>query len=195
MSFAYPTFRTVEPILICLDLQQEQQASAGPADRERRRRCIETCKEVLARARRLRWKVVHVHLSQARRGALSAGSKPIQGLEPRPTEPVFLRQGPSAFSSGAFQEYLKLLAEPQLIVIGFSLEGSALFTAVSAREAGVSLSLVQGALDAPPMGLLGSDVVETVLFGVMGAFTEVLSVDELFDRIAGPLVGQAANLP
>ena len=26
MIFAYPTFATVQPVLVCLDLQQEQQA-------------------------------------------------------------------------------------------------------------------------------------------------------------------------
>jgi nicotinamidase-related amidase len=195
MTFAYPAFQTVEPVLVCLDLQQHQQAAAAPAERERRRRCVDTSMEVLACARRLRWKVVHIHRAQTRLGPQTPGSKPIAGLEPRPTEPVFVRQGASAFSSGAFQEYLKLLAAPHLIVIGFSLDQSALFTAVSAHEAGVPLSIVKGAVDAPSMGLLGSDVVETVLLGVFGRFTEVLNADELFERTAGALAVHAANLP
>ena len=195
MTYAYQSFPTVEPILVCLDLQQEQQAASSPAERERRRRCVETCQRVLTQARRLQWKVAHVHMSQGRIGPLAAGAKPIQGLEPRPSEPIFYRQGPSAFSSGAFQEYLRRVPAPQLILIGFSLDGSALFTAVSAQEAGVPLSIVQGAVDAPPMGLLGSDVVETVLLGVVGSFTEVLNEDELFHRAASPYVGHAANLP
>jgi nicotinamidase-related amidase len=195
MTYAYQSFPTIEPILVCLDLQQDQQIATSPADRERRRRCIETCQQVLAQARRLQWKVAHVHFSTARVGPLAAGSKPIAGLEPRPSEPIFYRQGPSAFSSGAFQEFLKRIAAPQLILVGFSLDGSALFTAMSAQEAGVPVSIVQGAVDAPPMGLLGSDVVESVLLGVVRSFTEVLNVDELFERAASPYVGHAANLP
>ena len=195
MTYAYQSFPTIEPVLVCLDLQQEQQAAHSPADRERRRRCIEACQGVLTQARRLRWKVVHVHLSSGRMGPLTAGAKPIPGLEPRPSEPVFYRQGLSAFSSAAFNEYLKLTTAPHLIVIGFSLDGSALFTAVGAQEAGVPMSIVQGAIDAPPMGLLGSDVVETVLMNVVGAFTEIVNADTLFERVAAPFVGQAANLP
>jgi nicotinamidase-related amidase len=195
LTYAYQSFPTIEPILVCLDLQQEQQTASSPSDRERRRRCVETCQEVLAQARRLQWKVVHVHFSPGRVGPLAAGCKPIPGLEPRASEPIFYRQGPSAFSSGAFQEFLKRIAAPQLVIVGFSLEGSALFTAMSAQEAGVPAAIVQGAVDAPPMGLLGSDVVESVLLGVVRNFTEVVHVDELFERAASPYVGLAANLP
>ncbi len=195
MSYAYQAFPTIEPILVCLDLQQEQQAATSPGDRERRRRCVDTCQRVMAQARRLQWKIAHVHSSPRRFGPLADGFKPIPGLEPRPSEPIFYRQGPSAFSSGAFQEFLKRIAAPQLIIIGFSLDGSALFTAMSAQEAGVPVSIVQGAVDAPPMGLLGSDVVESVLLGVVRNFTEVLQVDELFERASAPYVNQAANLP
>jgi nicotinamidase-related amidase len=195
MTYAYQSFPTIEPVLVCLDLQQEQQTASSPADRERRRRCAETCQQVLAQARRLQWKIAHVHFSPGRLGALTAGAKPIAGLEPRPSEPIFYRQGPSAFSSGGFQEFLKRIAAPQLIVIGFSLDGSALFTAMAAQEAGVPVSIVQGAVDAPPMGLLGSDVVESVLLGVVRSFTEVLHVEELLLRAASPYVGHAANLP
>lgn len=195
MTYAYQAFPTIEPILVCLDLQQEQEVATSPADRERRLRCVETCQKVIAQARRLQWKIAHVHLSPARLGPLTPGARPITGLEPRPSEPIFYRKGPSAFSSGAFQEFLKRIAAPQLVVIGFSLDGSALFTAMSAQESGVPVSIVQGAVDAPPMGLLGSDVVESVLLGVVSSFSEVLQVDELFARSAAPYVGHAANLP
>jgi nicotinamidase-related amidase len=195
MTFAYQSFPTIEPVLVCLDLQQEQQAAASPAERERRRSCVDACKQVLAGARGLHWKIAHVHYAQGRLGPLSAGSKPIPGLEPRPSEPIFYRQAPSAFSSGAFQEYLKLIAAPQLILVGFSLDGSALFTAMAAQEAAVPVTVVRGAVDVPPMGLLGSDVVESVLLGVVGGFTEILDTEELFDRATSSFVGQAANHP
>jgi len=195
MTFAYQSFPTIEPILVCLDLQQEQQAAISPAERERRQRCIESCQQVLAGARGLQWKVVHVHSSQGRPGPLSAGAKPIPGLEPRPSEPIFYRQGVSAFASSAFQEYLKLVAAPQLILIGFSLDGSALFTSVNAQEVGVPVAVVRDAVDTPPVGLLGSDVVGSVLLDVIGAFTEILSADELFEKATGSFVAHAANLP
>ena len=62
-------------------------------------------------------------------------------------------------------------------------------------DVGRDFTIVQGAVDAPPMGLLGSDVVESVLLGVVSSFSEVLQVDELFARSAAPYVGHAANLP
>lgn len=195
MTYAYQAFPTIEPVLVCLDLQQEQAVASPPHERERRRRCIESCQDVLSQARRLQWKIVHVHASTGRVGPLAQGAKPIAGLEPRPSEPIFYRQGPSAFASGAFQEYLRRIAAPQAILMGFSLETSALFTAVAAQEFGVPVSIVRGAVDAAPMGLLNSDVVQSVLFNTLGGFAEVVSTDDLFERAAGAYVGQAANLP
>lgn len=195
MTYAYQTFPTIEPVLVCLDLQQDQAAYSTPAERERRKRCVEACQDLMAQARRLQWKIVHVHTSSGRVGPLSQGAKPIPGLEPRPSEPIFYRQGPSAFATGAFQEYLKRIAAPHLILAGFSLETSALFTAVAAQDFGVPVSIVRGAVDAAPVGLLNSDVVQSVLFNTVGAFAEVVTTEDLFERAAGAYVAQAANLP
>lgn len=194
MSFVRPLFAASHPTLVCLDLQEEQLSSDFADERDRRRRCAETCRDVLARARRLDWRIVHLHRPPAP-GRVAGGSRPIGGLEPRPTEPIFVRPGPSAFSSAAFRDYLKGAGHPQLAVIGFSLEGSALFTAVAAQEAGVPLSIVKGAVDAPAIGRVGGEVVETVLLGALGAFTEVLNVDDLFGRFAGAFTARAANIP
>jgi len=73
--------------LVCLDLQRSREGEATPA-------VLETCRRSLAAARRRRWPVLHVH------DRALADARPIPGLEPRPNEAVFLRQGPPWRSAG-----------------------------------------------------------------------------------------------
>ncbi len=80
--------------LVCLDLQRAR-VSGSPAAAAQ---VTGACRRVLEQARARAWPVLHVH----RREATAEGARPIVGLEPLPTEPIYLRRGPSAFSHPAF---------------------------------------------------------------------------------------------
>lgn len=181
------------PALLCLDLQREQAEAAG-LDPEDASRCIGTCARVLRHARRAGWQVAHAHRHDAALGCLSEPSRPIEGLEPHPREPVFYRDRPSAFSSAPFRSFISRLGDPRLIVVGFSLQASVLFTAVSGCELGVPITVVQGASAAPSSRNFSGEVVETVLLSVLGSFAEVVSADQLL-QATGPLLTHAANHP
>ena len=88
------TYAPHSSALICLDLQRErlsvENASATAA----------VCRKVLEQARRRCWPVLHVH----RRESEMPGERPIPGLEPLPSEAVFARQGPSAFTNRSFSK-------------------------------------------------------------------------------------------
>jgi nicotinamidase-related amidase len=173
------------PILLCLDLQREH--TTPPEGGERASRCVDACKRILRHARAVGWHVAHVQRHEGRIAALPERLRPIDGLEPRPKEPVFYRERPSAYASPAFDDFVTRLGKPRLIVIGFSLEASVLFTAVSSLERGIPVTLVDGA-SAP----LGGDLLESVLFTVLGGFAEIVTPDELLDA-SGLLLLQAAN--
>ena len=182
------------PMLVCLDLQREHTVGAASEDLENASRCVETCKRVLRHARAAGWHVAHVQRHDGRMAALPELFRPIEGLEPRPREPVFYRDRPSAFASKAFEDYVSRLGEPRLIVIGFSLHASVLFTAVSGCEVGIPITVVEGALAAPAMPRFSGEVMENVLLGVLSTFAEVVSTDELLDS-TGLMLLQAANHP
>jgi nicotinamidase-related amidase len=181
------------PALLCLDLQREQTAATG-LEPEDARRCIEQCRRVLQHARAAGWQVAHVHRHDGSLAGTSRQSPPIEGLEPRPREPVFYRDRPSAFSSASFRDFVSRLGDPRLIVVGFSLQASVLFTAVASHELGVPLTVVQGALAAPASRRFSGEVIETVLLSVLSSFAEVVSADQLL-QATGPLLAQAANHP
>lgn len=186
-SFAPP------PVLLCLDLQREKTVGAGFRT-DNGERCVEQCRRILNHARSVGWQVAHVHRHDGSLGTMPERSRPIEGLEPRPREPVFYRKGPSAFSSDAFRDFVARLGDPRLIVVGFSLDDSALFTTVAGYELGVPITIVQGALAAPAYRRFSCEVTETVLLGVLGSFAEVASADQLMESTR-PLLTQAANHP
>ncbi len=70
--------------LVCLDLQRARLQGA------RHDHMLAACRDVLEEARRRRWPVLHVH----RREFSPEAGRPILGLEPLPTEPIFMRPGP-----------------------------------------------------------------------------------------------------
>jgi len=177
------------PVLVCLDLQREHIARAPEAADY-----VENCKRVLRHARAVGWQIAHVQRHDGRMAPLPEVLRPIEGLEPRPREPVFYRDGPSAFGSAGFCDYVERLGDPRLIVIGFSLDASVLFTVVSSFELGLSVTVVEGALAAPATGRFSRETAESVLLGVLSTYAEVVNPDELLDR-SEPLLVEAANHP
>lgn len=99
------------------------------------------CGKVLGQARRRRWPVLHVH----RREADADAGRPIAGLEPLPTEPVYLRPGASAFSHRGFADAAQSLGGP-IALIGFSLCDSVLATTFAALDRKLAVEILADAV-------------------------------------------------
>jgi nicotinamidase-related amidase len=125
--------------LVCLDLQRERLATENAAA------TVAACRIVLEQARRRRWPVLHVH---AQHGDLLAG-RPIPGLEPLPSEAVFVRQGPSAFTNRTFSQTAQILGGP-LVLIGFRLADTVLATAFAAADRDLAVEVVDDAVGGDP---------------------------------------------
>lgn len=168
--------------VVCLDLQRARLESGG------NERMLGACRRVLEEARRRRWPVLHVH----RREFSPEGGRPIQGLEPLPTEPIFIRPGPSAFSHRAFAQAALALGGP-LALIGFSMADSVLATAFAAADRDVSIDVIG---DAVALGPTDDPAAGRALFtpiATLAPLGRVLDSTELFrEDAAAPL---AANAP
>ena len=123
--------------LVCLDLQRAR-LSGSPAAAAR---VTATCRRVLEQARARAWPVLHVH----RREATPEGARPIAGLEPLASEPVYLRPGPSAFSHPAFARRAQSLGGP-LALIGFSMADAVLATAFAAADLRLPIEVLTDAV-------------------------------------------------
>lgn len=173
-------FASPRAALVCLDLQRNRQADEahGPV--------VAQCRRVMAEARRRRWPVLHVHARSL------ADPRPIAGLEPRATEPVFLRQGPSAFSNANFTRAALALGGP-LALIGFALEDTVLATAFAAADRDLAVDVI---LDAVFTGTHEPDAVERALLAPLRALApraRLLASDDLLIADTGRFA--PANLP
>ncbi|CAN7299219.1 cysteine hydrolase [Phenylobacterium sp. LjRoot164] len=132
--------------LVCLDLQRGRLSAAPGAAA-----VAAVCRRVLEQARARGWPVLHVH----RREGAPEAARPIAGLEPLPSEPVYVRPGPSAFSHPAFARRAQGLGGP-LALIGFSLSDAVLATAFAAADLRLPVEVLSDAVavgedDAPEL--------------------------------------------
>lgn len=179
--------RPVPPAaLVCLDLQRARISHAiSPASVAR---TAEACREVLLRARRARWPIFHIH----RRESDPEGARPIAGLEPLPSEPIYVRSGPSAFSHPTFSQAALALGGP-LALIGFSLCDSVLATAFAAADRKLPVEILQDAVainakDEPLQRMAMSGPIMS-----LSPLCRMIASDELFQEGVSALA--AANAP
>lgn len=126
--------------LVCLDLQRGRVAGRPAAAA-----ASGACRAVLNAARLRSWPILHVH----RREADPSAGRPILGLEPLPTEPVYVRPGASAFSHQGFAHAAQGLGGP-LALIGFSLCDSVLATTFAAMDRRLPVEILIDAVFASP---------------------------------------------
>jgi nicotinamidase-related amidase len=138
------------PWLVCIDLQRDYVVPGRPRYAAANADVAGICAEVLGHARDEGWRVLH---SQWREDDTAPWPRdlfhaPIEGLRPLISEPVFFRQGLSAFANPAFAAELALARGKEVFLIGFSLADTCLATALAAVDAGLSLVLVEDAIGA-----------------------------------------------
>ncbi len=165
-------------VLVCLDLQRGRLGADGAG------RTIAACREVLREARARRWPVLHVHC----RDLDPPACRPISELEPLPSEAIFLRQGPSAFTNRRFSETAQRLGGP-LVLVGFSLTDTVLATAFAAADRGLLVDVVAEAAGAPAAAR--EALLEPLI--ALGHRARLVSLRDLFFEDASRFA--AANVP
>lgn len=172
--------------LVCLDLQRARINDAiSPASVAR---TAETCRQVLRRARHARWPILHVH----RREPDPDGARPIPGLEPLPSEPIYVRSGPSAFSHPSFAQTALALGGP-LALIGFSLCDSVLATAFGGVERRLPIEILHDAVAVDAQDERTQRRAMTVPIMSLSPLCRMIASEELFQEDVTALA--AANTP
>jgi nicotinamidase-related amidase len=164
--------------LVCLDLQRYRDGGAGGDP------MLAACRRALQDARRRGWPVLHVHARPP-----GGDLRPLPGLEPRPSEPVFLRRGPSAFSNPAFAQAAHATGGP-LALIGFALLDTVLATAFAAADRDLETQVVMDAVFA------GAGIDPRALSSTLQALSphgRAITLKDLFHEEAERFA--AANLP
>jgi hypothetical protein len=139
-----------KPWLVCVEAQRlhfapdQGEIAAGLYPK------VEACRRLLAHARAARWQVVHVH--RRRRdtppGRFDPELRPIEGLEPLPTERVYIRDAARSLALKDDLCWQDVLAcdRAQLLVVGhISARGIVELTS-AAPAIGVELAIVEAAV-------------------------------------------------
>jgi nicotinamidase-related amidase len=169
-------------LLVCLDMQQANAPGQAGDDGGVVRLKLANCRRILDHARAWGWNIVHVH----RRCGDWALARPIQGLEPRPCEPVMARDGVSAFSCRSFRELVDGATDAEIVLIGFCLASSCLATLFGAHDRGLSTLIVDDAVAAAPGAGPWTRQVEAAAFTIAAPYAQAVSTEQLVGRRAAP---------
>jgi hypothetical protein len=134
--------------LVCLDLQQSWVAAhAGEPEWWLQRR-IDAARTVLRQAREAGWSIAHVHRGSPHSdGVVHIGrSRPLDGLRPLPTEPLFHREQLCAFESRAFADALRGTPRAKLAILTFDVALAGLISALTGADLGHQVTLLEDGL-------------------------------------------------
>lgn len=137
-------------------------------------------------ARSADWAVNHVY---QRSGGRSP--RPLAGLEPLPSEPVYYRTGASAFSNRAFSRAMREELTIELVILALSLSPAAVGTALAAHDQDIAVTLVGDTLSRDAVDASGVEAIETIARALVAPFVQIRSAEEFIDTRRGLRLVQA----
>ena len=167
-----PTPQPRLKLLVCLDLLEPAAASE---DARAYQRCVDNSRRLLSHARKADWEVVHCL-------GRDLAARAVPGLEPLATEPIFQRDGVSAFSSRGFRRRVREWPSLELVIIGCSLASTCLATALAAFDRGMPASLVLDAISVRRDEVMGSEAFARAAARMAAPFVQLSHTDDFVDR-------------
>ncbi|MCG8443441.1 MAG: cysteine hydrolase [Caulobacterales bacterium] len=176
------TYHAFEPpLLVLLDVQQEQSLPGRPLFSPTYARCAEETRALLLLARRENWLIAHC--SMERSGAVfgggTAAARPVSGVEPIAGEMIFPRSELSACANGEFTDLLKRTAPAPILVCGPATPQSLLATAFTAFDAGRPLSVVTDTIAAPAVDTISAAEVARCTLALVGTVADLVNAADV----------------
>jgi hypothetical protein len=135
--------------LVCMEAQRAFFSPREDASATSLYAKVETCRRLLAYARRSHWQVVHVHLRQVDTAKTPAPDiRPIEGLEPLPRERVYFRQlsRPLTLHDDPFWRDISTGGRIEALTIGHLSERAVQAVTSTADELGICMLSVADAI-------------------------------------------------
>lgn len=177
------------PWLLCLNLNREYVTPGRPLHAHSGVPAAARARTLLYAARERSWTVAHV---QGRRSRLSGAddfSRPIEGLEPLPSEPFFLVRHNSALAHPDLRARLSADRPAVLYLIGFTLAHEGLATFFDAIDLGLSVRIVADAVASPAIGDRTSAEIDRAALAIAASLTGVATVSETISAASNVVVG------
>lgn len=171
--------------LLLIDCRQEVAVSGLPCSAPHAPSALQNITRLLTHARASAWPVFHALRARSTRQEYRG---PIQGLEPLSSEPVLRCASLSVFSVQAFRNVVEQEGPAELLIAGFGLGDMGLATLVAAYEAGASVTLVEDAVAAAPIGDRTATEIERVTLALATRFARVATTNECLAESGGKLI-------
>jgi len=117
--------------------------------------------------------------------------RPLAGLEPLPSEPVYYRAGASAFSNRAFARAMRDQLTTELVILALNLSPTAVGTALSAHDQDLAVTLVGDTLSREACDAPGIEAIETIARALVTPFVKIRATEEFIDQRRGLRLVQA----
>ncbi|MGQ0533765.1 MAG: cysteine hydrolase family protein [Caulobacteraceae bacterium] len=176
------------PWLLCLNLNREYVTPGRPLHAQSGALAASHARTLLYGARERGWTIVHV---QGKRGRLSNTdfARPIEGLEPLPSEPLFLVRQKSALAHPDLRARLSADRPSALYLIGFTLAHEGLATFFDAVDLGLSPRIVADAMASPSIGDRSSTEIDRAALAIAAALSGVTNSSEALSAASSVVVG------
>lgn len=173
-----PKVTALQPWLICLNLQREYVTPGRPLFAPHGAEVAEVARACLKRARASRWPIAHVQTRRVRLANNKSFSRPIEGLEPLPSEPVFATAYLSALTHAGLREHLMEAPPHSVYLIGFSLAHDGMATLFHGFDLGLPMIAVEGAMGSPSIGDRSAADIDRAAFTVAASLSGLVTREE-----------------
>ena len=172
------------PPVVFVDMFQDQLKDEEGLGARELGPVIAKCRHLLVEARARHWPVAFVRPPRTMPAPRGRGPRWIEGFEPRRTDMVFDRTGPSCYSSEEFADAMDG-AGRVFVLAGFSVESACLATLIDAAQNNHFVGLVRDASATRP--LPGHDATQSheAVVTVASRFGTIVTADHWIDVAAG----------
>lgn len=180
---------TTPPWLLCLNLNREYVTPGRPLFTQSGISAAACARLLLNNARRRGWVVAHVQNRRGRFSNAESFQSPIEGLEPLPSEPLFLIRHRSALAHLDLRSRVSAERPPVVYLMGFTLAHEGLATLFDAADLGLSLRIVSDAVASPPIGDRTATEIDRAALAIAASLSAVANSTEVFDAASNVVVG------
>lgn len=177
------------PWLLCLNLHREYVTPGRPLHAHGGAAAADRTRSLLYVARERRWTVAHV---QTRRRALANSemfARPIAGLEPLPSEPLFIIRQRSALAHLDLRARLCAERPPTVYLAGFAFAHEGLATLFDAIDIGLPARVVEDAVASPAIGDRSAAEIDRAALAIAASLSAVADSAHVLGACANTLVG------
>lgn len=177
------------PWLICLNLNREYVTVGRPLHVPEGGAAASIARSLLYHAREARWTVAHVQTRRRRLANSDSFARPIEGLEPLPSEALFIIRQRSALAHLDLRARLSAERPPAIYLVGFAFAHEGLATLFDAADIGLPLRVVEDAVASPAIGDRSGAEIDRAALAIAASLSAVAASTQVLSAGPNTVVG------